>query len=360
MDHPYKIPGIQALVQGFRSSLESVLAALGARLWGAIRRYRMLIRLLGILQNRWGKRAAMKERRSEQDRSLIGRRFAAAMLVLIGMAQSARAEEPREGRVLFLGNSVFHYEGGVCQAFEGLCQEVGYNYQAVSQRKAPANSHGVEFLGLGRIPNSLPEVADDPSILALIRSGRFAYVVLEARRVGYLLPDWSDRPTELGLGDPLPYERNRDALIRLHQTIVGSGAKTVLYMHPGHHSLVDWKHPVSQVYGRLHRDLERVEIDGSSHKVIMVPASLFWLDAKNRFGVKAWYANSNHGTSLARFASGCMLSVYLTGNDPRGTSFRTLSRDWDTSSLAGVKSVPEDDAAWIKTQIWRYYTTRPR
>jgi hypothetical protein len=283
---------------------------------------------------------------------------AAAVLLAIAIAPS-RADDTLPKRVLFLGNSVFYYEGGVCQSFEGFCVESDLDYQAFSQLQEPEKTHGVEFLGLGRIPYSLPEVAASEPVHALIRSGQFDFVVLEARRVGYLMPDWGNRPSDLGLGDPLPYERNREALGRLHQTIVRSGAQTVLYMHPGHHSLVDWKHPVAQVYNRLRSDLESMEIDGDRHSVPLVPASLLWLDARNRFGLNVWYANSNHGTALARFASGCMLFTYMTGNDPRKSSFRELARPWNTSASAPAEYAAASDAKWIKDQIWRYYTTRP-
>jgi hypothetical protein len=286
-------------------------------------------------------------------------RYVAAALLAITMVPVQSADSAPQ-RVLFLGNSVFNYEGGVCQSFEGFCAESGLRIQAVSQLDEAENSHGIEFLGLGRIPYSLPEVAASEPIHTLIRSGQFDFVVLEARRVGYLMPDWGDRPSGLRLGDPLPYERNRGALGRLHQTIVRSGAQTVLYMHPGHHSLVDWKHPVAQVYNRLRSDLERMEIDGVRHSVRLVPASLLWLDARKRFGLEAWYADSNHGTALARFASGCMLFTYITGNDPRKNSFRELARSWKTSANAPAEYAFANDATWIKDQVWRYYTTRPQ
>lgn len=269
-----------------------------------------------------------------------------------------RAGDVSPKRVLFLGNSVFYYEGGVFQSFEGFSAADGLGYQAFSQWKQPENGHGIEFLGLGRIPLNLPEVAAKEAIHSLIRSGDFDYVILEARRSGYLIPDWVERAPELERGESLPYEQNLAAMGELHRTIVESGAETVLYMHPGFHELVDWKLPLAQLYGRLRRDLEAMEIDGKRREVKLVPASFLWLDASNRFGLDAWYANANHGTALARYASGCMLYAYLSGKDPRENDFRELPRAWNVSSESAPDYVDEQDAAWIKRQIWFYFSTQ--
>ncbi len=261
-------------------------------------------------------------------------------------------------RVLFLGNSVFNAYGGLCQTFEGFCKTEGLDYQAVSQLNTRTNPHGVEFLDLGRIPLNLPEVAAKDEIHALIRSGRFDYVVLEARRAGYLLPAWVGLPNQLG--QHIPYEQNIAALGKIHRTIVESGAQTVLYMHPGIDMFADIKHPIAQIYLRFHSDLERIEIKGKQHKVILVPASFLWLDALKRYGVKGWYADHAHGNPLARYASACMLYTYLTGKDPRQNKFRELSRSWATPPEEPSEYVTEEDAKWIKDQVWLYYSTRPR
>lgn len=270
----------------------------------------------------------------------------------------ARAEDVSSKRVFFLGNSVFYYDGGVFQTFEGFGEADGLDFQAFSQWKEPENTHGIEFFDLGRIPLNLPEVAAKDAIHSLIRSGDFDYVILEARRPGYLIPEWIERDAELERGESLPYDENLAALGKLHRTIVESGAKTVLYMHPGFHELLEWKLPLAQVYGRFQRDLEGMDIDGKRHDVMLVPASFLWLDALNRFDLETWYANPGHGTALARYASGCMLYVYLTGKDPRGNDFRELPRAWDVSVDAAPGYVKDQDAEWIKNQIWFYYSTR--
>ena len=68
-------------------------------------------------------------------------------------------QDVKSHRVLFLGNSVFYYKGGLYQSFEGFCKTAGLDYQAVSQWNTPANPHGIEFLNFGRIPLNLPEIA---------------------------------------------------------------------------------------------------------------------------------------------------------------------------------------------------------
>jgi len=283
-------------------------------------------------------------------------------IIVVGILLSgfglASAADVASKRVLFLGNSVFYYDGGVFQTFESFCAADGLSYQAFSQWNEPENAHGIEFFELGRIPLNLPEVAAEEAIHSLIRSGDFDYVILEARRPGYLIPEWIERDPELKRGDSLPYEQNLAALGELHRTIVESGAETVLYMHPGFHNLRDWKLPLAQLYERMRRDLEAMEIEGKRHDVMLVPASFLWLDALSRFDLETWYANPGHGTALARYASGCMLYAYLTGQDPRKNSFRELPRAWDVSADVRPEYVSEQDAEWIKNQIWFYYSTR--
>ena len=272
------------------------------------------------------------------------------------LAASARTDGP--GRVLFLGNSVFYSKGGLHQTFEGFCRADGLRCEAVSQWNEPENSHGVEFLNYGRIPLNLPEVSGDEKIHSLIRSGNFDYVVLEGRRPGYLLPAFVEIAEDLRRGEHIPYEENLAALGRLHRTIVESGAQTVLYMHPGGHMLPDIKHPLAQIYRRFQTDLERMEIGGKQHKVIMAPASLLWLDAMKRYGVENWFADPFHGTPLARYASACMLYTYITGKDPRESKFRELPRDWNVAPTEPSEYADPADAEWIKKQVWLYYATR--
>jgi len=278
-------------------------------------------------------------------------------LLLAGTSVSC-GRDAKSHRVLFLGNSVFYYGGGLCQSFEGFCKADGLDYQPVSQLNTPTNPHGIEFLDFGRIPLNLPEVAAKDEIHSLIRSGRFDYVILEARRPGYLLPAWVELPDEQG--QHIPYEQNLAALGKLHRTIVESGAQTVLYMHPQMHMFDDIKHPLAQIYLRLHSDLEQMEIKGKRHKVILVPANFLWLDALKRYGIEDWYADAVHGNALARYASGCMLYTYLTGKDPRENKFMELPRSWGTSPEDPSVYVSEEDAKWIKNQVWLYYSTRPR
>lgn len=264
-------------------------------------------------------------------------------------------QDPDPGRVLFLGNSVFYYEGGLYQSFEGFSRTDGLDFRAFSQRKSPEFTHGVDFLEYGRIPNTLPEVAGLEEIHALIRSGNFDYVILEARREGYLLPEWAEVP-ERSSDKRIPYEESIKALGWLHRTIVESGGQTVLYVHPGHrdHPLI--KHKVFQIYNRLHEDLERMEINGHCHNVILVPASLLWLDAQLRYPPDKWYADPMHGSPLARYASACMLYTYISGRDPRQNDFRELPRDWSSPPEKEPEIADEEDAQWIKEQVWLYYS----
>jgi len=216
----------------------------------------------------------------------------------------------------------------------------------------------VEFLNYGRIPLSLPEVAADKRIHSLIHFGNFDFVILEGRRVGYLLPESVEIPDHRG--KPIPYAKNVEALSSLHRTIVRSGAQTVLYMHPGTHSLAEIKHPVAQIYQRFHSDLRNLKIDGTTHEVILVPAMMLWIDATRKYRIEGWYTDHAHGNALARYSSACMLYTYLTGNDPRQNDYKKLTTSWNLIPAEKEIFASDDDATWIKDQVWLYYSTRPR
>ena len=274
------------------------------------------------------------------------------MLTFPGYAQDTEAK-----RVLFLGNSVFYHRGGLGPSFIGFCEEAGLDYQAVSQRNKPASTLGIEFLDYGRIPVNLPEVAADEKIHELIRAGNFDFVILEARREGFLIPDDAEFPNRRS--QAIPYEQNLEALKSLYKTIVLSGAQTVLYMHPGRHTSPDIKHAIAQIYDRFHTDLEQMDVDGKKHGVILVPALLLWLDALNRYGVKGWYIDESHGNSLARYASACMIYTFLTGLDPRANSYNKLtevSGSWELIPEKANVIADQEDEQWIKSQVWLYYS----
>jgi hypothetical protein len=282
------------------------------------------------------------------------------VLIFVGASQS-NGQDTKSYRVLFLGNSVFYYHGGLYPSFEGFCLEAGLDFQAISQWNTPPNLMGVEFLNYGRIPLNLPEIAADNKIHDLIRSGNFDFVILEGRRAGFLLPDPELLPDDLG--EPIPYNQNLEALTALHRTIVQSGGQTVLYMHPGRHSTADIKHPLAQIYQKLHSDLEKIDIDGKKNEVILVPAMFLWLDALKRYGVEGWYADMAHGNALARYSSACMLYTYLTGNDPRVNDFKRLTEltnNWEIIPEKTDIFASAEDEKWIKNQVWLYYSTRPR
>lgn len=281
-------------------------------------------------------------------------------LLLVGTSMSY-GQDSKTYRVLFLGNSVFYYHGGLYSPFEGFCNEAGLDYQAISQRNTPPNSLGIEFLDYGRIPVNLPEIAADSKIHDLIRSGNFDFVILEGRRTGFLLPDGVELP--INRGQPIPYKENLEALMSIHQTIVQSGGQTVLYMHPGLHPNEDIKLPIAQIYQRLHSDLENMRVNGKQHDVILVPALFLWLDATRRYGVEGWFADEAHGNALARYSSACMLYTYITGKDPRENDFKKLTEltgTWEIiPEITDIYAEPEDEK-WIKDQVWLYYATRPR
>jgi len=223
--------------------------------------------------------------------------------------------------------------------------------------ESPTVEHGVEYLGLGRIPLSLPDLARTDWVHAAIQDGGFDFVVLDQRRSDFLLPEWVDGPG-LSLGAPQdPYEETLAALTELHRTIVASGAQTVLVAKNPVRYSPNFTYPLTQIVQRLGTDLEGVEIDGAQHRVAVVPHGALWLAAASHFGADQWFADELHGNQLAQYASACLVFTYLTGLDPRQNPFRDLGLLWQSPENARPEQVSEEAATWIKNQVWLYYTT---
>ena len=266
-----------------------------------------------------------------------------------------RQDRPASPTACSSSGTLFFESGGIHQPFEGFCAAAGLDCEAVSQSTATTTvRHGIEFLGLGRIPIRLPDMARTEWIHSAIQSGGFDYVILDQRRPGYLLPDWVD--TRDGPQDP--YGLTLAALTEIQRTIVESGAQTVLVAKHAPASALNWTRPLSQIVERLGADLERVEINGERHPVLVVPNGSLWLDAVNQFGVREWYTDPRHGNHLAQYASACMIFTYLTGRDPRQNPFRDLGRLWESPENSPMDQASEEAAVWIKDQVCLYYTTQ--
>ena len=58
-----------------------------------------------------------------------------------------------------------------------------------------------------------------------------------------------------------------------------------------------------------------------------------------------------------------MIYTYLTGKDPRKNAFSRLTEltpAWEVIPGKTDLMAAEEDAKWIKEQVWLYYMTRPR
>ena len=285
--------------------------------------------------------------------SLITRISSLFLLLPVFCPITQAAEKPAESyRVLFLGNSRYVANGGPLQAFEGFCRAEGLVCEAVNQRGGERDrlplkpvTHGIEFAGLGRINPYIRKVANDERVRALITSGQFNYVVIHTRP-GDFVPD------SLGNPDKVIDVRHKD----LHRLIVESDATTVISMTHVNSQFFHLMHIVAEAHRRLKEELNAMAVVGGSDSVILVPTGLFWLDAKEKFGVEAWYEDPIHASKLGQYGTGAIFYTYLTGRDPRQNAFADLPSSWQ--ALEGIlkKSTTPAQAEWIKNLVWWYYS----
>jgi hypothetical protein len=215
--------------------------------------------------------------------------------------------------VLFLGNSTFKANGGSLEPFEEFCKAAGVRVEAVTQSQ--------------RIDPFIVKQANDPKVVKFIQNGEFSHVILLTRASDFL------------------NDRDKRAAFRgfrkLHETIVTSGGRTVIYMA----YVVQGQYDSFPRIRRGHRELKEVLdaqlINNTKHAVTLVPVGAMWMAGKGQFGEKAWYSDPVHGTPLAQFANGCLWYTYLTGNDPRKNAFRG--------------DLPAEQSDWIKEKVWEYY-----
>jgi len=261
-------------------------------------------------------------------------------------------------RVLFLGNSRYVASGGPLQPFEGFCQAGGLDFEAVSQRGGEGDpvplrpsAHGIDFAGLGRIDPFIRNVAKDERVRALISSGEFDYVIIHSRQTDFL-PDWIDTSAS---DQASVRKATKEAFKDLHQLIVESGGTTVVTMNHASSNNFHWMHIVAEAHRRLKEELDSMVIGGSRHPIVLVPTGLFWLDGKERLGLEAWYRDPGHATELGQYATGALFYTYLTGEDPRQNDFVEYPASWEAPDVTPRKSVPADQAEWIKNLAWWYY-----
>ena len=82
------------------------------------------------------------------------------------------------------------------------------------------------------------------------------------------------------------------------------GAQMVLLAKHPQSGALNWGQPMTQIVERWGADLERLEINGDRHPVLVVPAGSLWLDALAQFGgVEAWYSDPHYGNRLAQYAA---------------------------------------------------------
>lgn len=268
-------------------------------------------------------------------------------LILASSGAPVLAQAPATYRVLFLGNSTFGASGGIHQPFEGFCAAAGLECEAIRQ----------EHLGFGRIPLRLARLAREEWVHTMIQSGGFDYVVFDQRRADFLLPDWVAGP---GITDGVhqdPYEETLADLTNLHRTIVASGAQTVLVAKNTVRYSPNFTYPLTQIVKRLGADLERVDIDGERHPVLVVPHGALWLAAATHFGSDEWFSDNVPGNQLAQYASACLIFTYMTGRDPRQNPYRDLGSLRGSPEDSPKEQISEEAAAWIKNQVWLYYAT---
>lgn len=265
--------------------------------------------------------------------------------ILIGVAlacgvvsDALPAEEPRQSeprKLLLLTNSTFHSSGGSMDPFDGYSAAAGLNYDASgSYRYLESTPKG------RRISPFIKGQIEDQRILGLLKKERFDYVLLVTR--------YSAFATEESSRDEL------EAFEKMHEHIVRSGARTVVsvsYITRDSTGNSDLQERNLYWHRAVETALNGMVIGGKKHPIILAPTGVLWAAGVERFGVEAWFADAVHGTPLAQHASGCLFFTFITGADPRQSTYTTLH----TNNRSTTRKLTPDQATWIREQVWSLY-----
>ncbi len=245
------------------------------------------------------------------------------------------ARKPEKQKVLFLTNSTFHAHGGCMIPFNGYCSEAGVHYEASgSYRHLEATREGK------RISPYLAGQIEDQRILDLIKKGNFDYVVLVTRH-GSLATDAGAKEEIAAFG-------------KMHEHIVRSGAQTVVSVsYITRNATHDARRKARNLakHRELKVALDKLEIKGKKHPIILVPTGVLWAEGAERFGVNTWFADSVHGTPLAQHASGCLFFTFITGKDPR----KNVHVDLFSERRFPARKLSVQQAKWLRDQVWALY-----
>ncbi|MCP5118491.1 MAG: hypothetical protein GY953_47370 [bacterium] len=234
-----------------------------------------------------------------------------------------------------LTNSTFHYAGGSMDPFDGYSAAAGLNYDASgSYQYFESTPEG------RRISPFLTGQIKDQRILGLLKKERFDHVLLVTR--------WNVFATEESSREEL------EAFKRMHEHIVRSGARTVVsvsYVTRDSTSNPDLQQRTLDWHRAIETALNGMVIDGQRHPIILAPTGVLWAAGVERFGTEAWFADKVHGTPLAQHASGCLFFTFITGADPRESTYTRLH----TNNRFTTGELTPDQAAWIREQVWSLY-----
>jgi hypothetical protein len=224
-------------------------------------------------------------------------------------------------RILFIGNSMVTWSGGCARILEELGREDGMPFITSTEACYPAGN--------------LADSADGKNpTLKIVREGKWDLVIMVQGTLFWY-------KAGLGSDKSVTPERTLLAAETIHKEILGTGARSVIYMSYPHKQSFPNAAKMEEV-AEFHRRMKtRMEAVNAKSPVVLVPNGLLWVEGAKHFGEERWYADDHHGSRLAQFANGCLFYAYLTTRDPRRLAYRG--------------TLTQEEADWVKAKAWADY-----
>jgi hypothetical protein len=250
------------------------------------------------------------------------------VLCLYGLSTLAQAEEQKDQliksenvvKILCAGKSAFKNRyGNMMSHLKAFADADDLHYEA-------DNSIAYDI----RNRWNLATLASEPALQNALVKGDYDYIIIHHRN-----NFWNSDNNE-------PAYKGSEAL---HELIIKSGGQTVLWM------TYEWGPASTDIIAehRLYwetakRRMDEHLIDGKIYPALMTPTMILVAEMKDKWGDEEVLPDSVHLNHRSLFAISALIYTYISGNDPRISSY----------TPEGISS---EDIEWIKNKAWEYYKT---